>query len=211
MRAAIYIRVSSDEQVDGWSLDAQRDQCRALAAMRKWTVVQLYEEPGISAKTDQRPVFQQMMRAAIAHRFDVIVVHKLDPLCRLGSGLACADCLHRAPIADPGWPFLNYPPRPRTRPNFHILRGDRLFPTAEEFGTLMAAVEDESKEWRLMHSRDKELDWKQYALLFQGIIERTPAFQPLLVHGNKNFHCDQGVIARDVAIVGDLAIEALHE
>ena len=67
MRAAIYIRVSSEEQVDGWSLSAQRDQCPALAAIRRWSVANLYEEPGSSAKTDQRPVFRQMIKDAVAH------------------------------------------------------------------------------------------------------------------------------------------------
>ena len=35
MRLAVYVRVSSDEQVDGWSLDAQRDQCLALIRARR--------------------------------------------------------------------------------------------------------------------------------------------------------------------------------
>lgn len=82
MRAVIYIRVSREEQAEGWSLDAQRDQCQQLAQSRQWTVVDLYEEPGSSAKTDQRPVFQKMMRDLRAKRFDVIIVHKLDRFSR---------------------------------------------------------------------------------------------------------------------------------
>ncbi|MEO8396112.1 MAG: recombinase family protein [Chloroflexota bacterium] len=84
MRIAIYIRVSSDEQVEGWSLDAQRDQCLALTAARHWTVEErhTYTEPGRSAKTDIRPAFQRMMRHAEMHQFDMIVVHKLDRFSR---------------------------------------------------------------------------------------------------------------------------------
>ena len=61
MRVVSYIRVSREEQVEGWSLDAQRDQCADLAVRRGWELVQIFEEPGRSAKTDLRPAFQRMM------------------------------------------------------------------------------------------------------------------------------------------------------
>src|SRR5579872_2689014 len=82
MRAVIYTRVSSEEQVLGWSLEAQRTQCLALVEARDWEFIRIYEEPGRSAKTDLRPVFQRMMRDAELGRFDVIVVHKLDRFSR---------------------------------------------------------------------------------------------------------------------------------
>ena len=50
MRAGIYYRVSSEEQVDGFSLDAQRrillDFCRA----KGWSVSGEYADEGKSAK-----------------------------------------------------------------------------------------------------------------------------------------------------------------
>lgn len=82
MRAVIYTRVSSEEQVQGWSLEAQRSKCLELLEARGWELVRIYEEPGRSAKTDLRPVFQRMMRDAELGRFDVIVVHKLDRFSR---------------------------------------------------------------------------------------------------------------------------------
>jgi DNA invertase Pin-like site-specific DNA recombinase len=82
MRAVSYIRVSREEQVEGWSLAAQRDQCAELAARRSWDMAQVFEEPGRSAKTDLRPTFQRMMSQAEARRFDVIIVHKLDRFSR---------------------------------------------------------------------------------------------------------------------------------
>jgi site-specific DNA recombinase len=82
MRVVSYVRVSREEQVEGWSLDAQRDQCAELAALRGWDLVQVFEEPGRSAKTDLRPEFQRMMSQAEAKGFDVIIVHKLDRFSR---------------------------------------------------------------------------------------------------------------------------------
>lgn len=83
MRAAIYTRVSTEEQTEGWSLDAQKDECVSLLQRRGWQYIEPdYLEPGRSAKTDLRPVFQRMMRDAELRRFDVIVVHKLDRFSR---------------------------------------------------------------------------------------------------------------------------------
>lgn len=83
MRAAIYTRVSSAElQLDGFSLDAQRTACERLAQERGWKVVAVYTDPGVSARTTERPQFQRMMEDARAGRFDVIIVHKLDRFSR---------------------------------------------------------------------------------------------------------------------------------
>jgi site-specific DNA recombinase len=68
MRVVSYVRVSREEQVEDWSLDAQRDLCADLAARRGWELVQVFEEPGRSAKTDLRPTFQRMMSQAEARR-----------------------------------------------------------------------------------------------------------------------------------------------
>lgn len=82
MRAAIYTRVSSEEQLEGHSLSAQSELDKQLASQREWEVVNIYEERGRSGKTVLRPEFQRMMRDAEAGLFDVIIVHKLDRFSR---------------------------------------------------------------------------------------------------------------------------------
>ena len=83
MKAAIYTRVSSEMQLNGYSLDAQLTVCHRLAAERGWEVVHTYTDKGISAKTTQRPQFQVMMQAAQrGEYFEVVIVHKLDRLSR---------------------------------------------------------------------------------------------------------------------------------
>jgi site-specific DNA recombinase len=83
MKAAVYTRVSSAElQLDGYSLEAQRSACQRLAGDRGWEVVNVYTDPGVSARTMERAQFQAMMRDAQAHRFDVVIVHKLDRFSR---------------------------------------------------------------------------------------------------------------------------------
>jgi DNA invertase Pin-like site-specific DNA recombinase len=82
-RAAIYIRVSSPMQVDeGYSLAYQKAECVKYVEQKGWVAAVVYEEPGISAKDDKRPVFRQMMADAEAGAFDVLVVDKIDRFCR---------------------------------------------------------------------------------------------------------------------------------
>lgn len=57
MRAALYIRVSSDEQArHGLSLQEQRDALTRYAQEHKLTVVGIYEDAGISARKPYKNV-----------------------------------------------------------------------------------------------------------------------------------------------------------
>ena len=49
MRAATYVRVSSEDQVDGYSLDAQRRAIKAFCVARGWEVTHEYADEGKSA------------------------------------------------------------------------------------------------------------------------------------------------------------------
>ena len=85
MKAALYARVSSEEQVEGYSIDAQRRAFGALVQSRGWTKYQEYIDEGKSARTDnvnKRPAFKEMITDALAGGFDVLVVHKLDRFSR---------------------------------------------------------------------------------------------------------------------------------
>jgi len=50
-----------------------------------WDIYQEYVDEGVSAHTDdvaKRPLFRQMIDDALARRWDVLVVHKLDRFAR---------------------------------------------------------------------------------------------------------------------------------
>ena len=85
MKAALLARVSDEEQVEGYSLDAQRRAFRDYAKGQGWIIYREYVEEGVSARTDdvtKRPLFQEAIKDALAGRFDVLVVHKLDRFAR---------------------------------------------------------------------------------------------------------------------------------
>jgi site-specific DNA recombinase len=84
-RALGYIRVSSDMQRDGYSLDAQRRAITDACAQRGYTLAGIEADEGISARSeriDARPGLVRVLEAAKARQIDVLVVHSLDRLSR---------------------------------------------------------------------------------------------------------------------------------
>ena len=85
MKAALYARVSSEEQVEGYSIDAQRRAFQSHCKEKGWIPAHEYIEEGKSAWTDnveKRPMFKQMIADALAGEFDVLVVHQVDRFSR---------------------------------------------------------------------------------------------------------------------------------
>lgn len=83
--AALYIRVSTQKQVDeGFSLDAQRARLDAMCAANGWTVCaeHVYIDAGESGKSAARPAYQRMTEAIEAGAVNRVVVTKLDRLSR---------------------------------------------------------------------------------------------------------------------------------
>jgi site-specific DNA recombinase len=60
-RAVIYVRVSTEQQVDNTSLDYQEAECRRHCEHERLEVVDLFREEGVSAKTADRPQLWRMI------------------------------------------------------------------------------------------------------------------------------------------------------
>src|SRR3990167_3086333 len=80
----IYVRVSSDEQVRGFSLDSQEKTCRELSSRDEYSVLMLFREEGESAKTADRTELQKMMLFCDKNKKQIsrLVVYKVDRLSR---------------------------------------------------------------------------------------------------------------------------------
>ena len=81
MTAVIYARYSSDNQREE-SIEGQIRECTAYAEKNGITVVRHYIDRAISAKTDNRPQFQQMIKDSERKLFDMVLVWKLDRFAR---------------------------------------------------------------------------------------------------------------------------------
>lgn len=68
------MRVSTEEQTLGYSLDAQVHRCREYCRAQGWEIVKEHLEPGVSARSADRPAFQKMLGDAKAGLFDRLVV-----------------------------------------------------------------------------------------------------------------------------------------
>lgn len=81
MTGVIYARYSSDNQREE-SIEGQLRECKAFAARNDIQIVGTYIDRALSAKTDNRPDFQKMIKDSEKHTFDVVIVWKLDRFAR---------------------------------------------------------------------------------------------------------------------------------
>lgn len=83
LRAAPYIRVSTDEQAtEGFSLEAQKERLAAFCKSQGWIVHKFYVDPGETARNMNRPSLKEMLQDAKTGKFDVVLVYKVDRLSR---------------------------------------------------------------------------------------------------------------------------------
>lgn len=77
MNGVIYARYSSDNQREE-SIEGQLRECKEFASRNDITIVDTYIDRAFSAKTDNRPSFQKMIRDSSKNQFEVIIIWKLD-------------------------------------------------------------------------------------------------------------------------------------
>ena len=80
MRAALYMRVSTQEQIENYSIEAQRERLEAYCMSKGWIVYNAYVDGGYSGANMDRPALQQML--ADLDNIDVVLVYRLDRLSR---------------------------------------------------------------------------------------------------------------------------------
>ena len=90
----IYTRVSTSMQVDGYSLDAQKDKLRKYADFQDMVIVGEYSDEGKSGKSvEGRPEFLQMLRDIEEGKDNVsfVLVFKLSRFGRNAADLTAKD------------------------------------------------------------------------------------------------------------------------
>jgi site-specific DNA recombinase len=82
MKAAIYVRVSTEAQTEKFSLPAQKKMLTEHCERQGWTFT-LYEDAGISGETiEARPAFRKLLKDAEAKRFDVALAVEMERFSR---------------------------------------------------------------------------------------------------------------------------------
>ena len=81
MKAVIYARYSSDNQREE-SIEGQLRENKAFAEKNGIEIIGTYIDRALSAKTDNRPEFQKMIKDSSKGLFDIVLVWKLDRFAR---------------------------------------------------------------------------------------------------------------------------------
>src|SRR5687768_4244349 len=86
--AAIYARISSDQDGRGLGVARQVEDCRKLARDRGWTAAEEYVDNDASAFSGKaRPAYQRMLTDLADGTRDAVIVYNLDRLHRRPSEL----------------------------------------------------------------------------------------------------------------------------
>jgi site-specific DNA recombinase len=84
-KAIIYLRVSTEEQVDNFSLDTQEDICRKEAQKRGYEIIDIFKEEGRSAKNiSGRPILINLLEYCRKRKnqLQAVFVYRLDRISR---------------------------------------------------------------------------------------------------------------------------------
>ena len=107
-RVALYMRVSTARQAEKeLSIPDQRKQLRDHCEKRGYEIAGEYVEPGASATDDKRPVFQEMMDAALGQELATlaggasVLAERAQQLCEAGDLRLACHLVELAALAEP--------------------------------------------------------------------------------------------------------------
>ena len=80
MNVAGYARVSSEGQLDGYSIPQQKDIIENYCKIKGWNLVKIYVDGGFTGANTERPALQDMIEHI--DLYDLVLVYKLDRLSR---------------------------------------------------------------------------------------------------------------------------------
>ena len=82
IKAGLYARVSTDIQMEGYSIDAQKEFLLNYAKAKEFTEYEYYVDGGYSGKDLERPAIQKLIKDVKARKIDCVIVFKLDRISR---------------------------------------------------------------------------------------------------------------------------------
>lgn len=82
MKVAIYARVSTEQQIENYSISLQKERMRAFCSSKGWNDITEYVDGGYSGSNLNRPALRRLEKDIRAKKVDAVVVYRLDRLSR---------------------------------------------------------------------------------------------------------------------------------
>lgn len=77
-----YVRVSTDNQLENYSIDQQIERLTAYCKAKDWVLIKIYTDGGFSGGNTNRPALKQLLDDIKEIEVDAVIVYKLDRLSR---------------------------------------------------------------------------------------------------------------------------------
>lgn len=81
-KVALYVRVSTEDQVEGYSINEQVDKLTKYCEVKDWDVYNTYLDPGFSGSNINRPGLTNLIKDVERKKVDTVLIYKLDRLSR---------------------------------------------------------------------------------------------------------------------------------
>jgi site-specific DNA recombinase len=82
LRAAVYARVSSEEQREGQTIDSQIAELERFAREKGWSLFGVYKDEGWSGALLNRPALDRLRDEAAQKKFELVLINDVDRLAR---------------------------------------------------------------------------------------------------------------------------------
>ena len=82
MIVACYCRVSTENQIENYSIDEQKERLEAFCKAKGWSIGETFVDAGYSGGSIDRPALKRLLGCVKKKSFGAVVVYKLDRLSR---------------------------------------------------------------------------------------------------------------------------------
>ena len=82
MKVALYARVSTEQQIENYSIPLQKERIKAFCLSKGWNDITEYVDGGYSGSNLKRPALGQLQKDIESKKIDAVIVYRLDRLSR---------------------------------------------------------------------------------------------------------------------------------
>ena len=82
MKVALYLRVSTEQQIENYSIPLQQERMKSFCKSKGWDAMTEYVDAGYSGSNLDRPALKQLQKDLEDKKINRVIVYRLDVLSR---------------------------------------------------------------------------------------------------------------------------------